>query len=158
MSSLNTPHKHSQCMVEKVCEPLDLITGWPSFVSNNLNQIFSAVVTDQTCTNGQKEFWTIPLYKIVSVLQYSWDVWCEQLSWGHSTASQLGWGQDSDRATPEGVFSSVHAILLLIYFCALGRCRCITQLLLSINWQTDKYNVRLSTFYLTLKALLVKGL
>ena len=32
--------KQSQCRVEKVCEPLDLITGWPSFGSNNLNQTF----------------------------------------------------------------------------------------------------------------------
>jgi hypothetical protein len=59
---------------------------------------------------------TIPLYKTVSVQEYSWDVWCELLSSGHATASQSGWGQDSDRATPEGVFSSVEAILLLIYF------------------------------------------
>ena len=62
--------------------------------------------------NGQEGFWT------VSVQQYSWDVWCELLSW----ASQSGWGQDSDCATSEGVFSSVEAILLLIYFCVLGRC------------------------------------
>lgn len=43
--------------------------------------------------------------------------------------------QDSDWATPEGVFSSVEAILLLIYFYALGRCPvAITHPLLSFSW------------------------
>ena len=72
--------------------------------------------------NGQEEFWTIPLHKTVSVQQCSCDVWCELLSRGHTTASQSVWGEDSDWATPEGLFSSVEAILLLIYFCVLGRC------------------------------------
>uniref|UniRef100_A0A8K9X728 Integrin subunit alpha 7 n=1 Tax=Oncorhynchus mykiss TaxID=8022 RepID=A0A8K9X728_ONCMY len=31
----------------------------------------------------QEEFWTIPLYKTVSIQQYSWDVWWEVLSSGH---------------------------------------------------------------------------
>ena len=112
MSLLNTPCKHSQCRVGKVCEP------WfnsCSFGSNNLNRSCGSDL------HGQDTFWTIRLYKTVSViLQYSWDVWCEPLSWGHDTASQSGWGQDSDWATPEGVLSSV--LLLLIYFCVMGRC------------------------------------
>lgn len=49
MFSLNITCKHSQSTVEKVCELLDLITGWPSFGSNYLNQTFP-VVGDQTCT------------------------------------------------------------------------------------------------------------
>lgn len=61
-------------------------------------------------------------YKTVSAQQYSWHDWCEWLSWAHATASESGWGRDSDRAIPEGGFSSVETILLLIYFYALGRC------------------------------------
>ena len=55
MSLLNTPCKHSQCRLEKICEPLDLITGWHSFGSNNLSQMFS-VVADQTCTMVRRNF------------------------------------------------------------------------------------------------------
>ena len=112
MSLLNTQCKLSQCRVEKVCEPLDLITGWPSFGSNILNQTFS-VVADQACTTVRRNFGPFLFTKL---LKFSWDVWCELLSWCHTTASQSGWGQDSDWATPECVFSSVEAILLLIYF------------------------------------------
>ena len=49
MFLLNTTWKHSQCRMEKVCKSLDLITGWPSFGSNNLNQTFP-VVAYQPCT------------------------------------------------------------------------------------------------------------
>ena len=69
MCLLNTPCKHSQCRVEKVCEPLDLITGWPSFGSNNL--VFCSCGLD--LHNGQEESLTIPPCKNVSVQQYSWD-------------------------------------------------------------------------------------
>ena len=120
MSLLNTVCKLSQCRVEKICEPLDLITGWPSFSSNKLNQMFSVVV-DQTCTMVRRNFRPFiftKLFQFSNVLGMS-GVNC---SGGHATASQLGWGQDSDWPTPEGVFSSVEAILLLIYFCVLGRC------------------------------------
>ena len=55
MSLLNSPCKHLECRLGKVCEPLDLITGWPSFGSNNLNQTFS-VVADQTCTTFRRNF------------------------------------------------------------------------------------------------------
>ena len=117
MCLLNTTCEHSQCRVEKVCESLDLITGWPSFGNNNLNQKFP-VVADQICTTFRGEFWTILVYKTVSDQQYSWDVWCESLPWGHVTAFKSVWGQDSDRAAPQGWFSSV-IVHLLLY---LGRC------------------------------------
>ena len=75
MSLLNTPCKHSQCRVKKVCEPLDLITGWPSFGSNNIS-----CSCKSDLHNSREEFRTIPLYKYFSVQQYSWDVWWEKLS------------------------------------------------------------------------------
>ena len=48
MSLLNTLCKHSQCRVEKVCEPLALLC-------NNLNQTFS-VVADHTCPTVRRNF------------------------------------------------------------------------------------------------------
>lgn len=39
----------------KVCEHLDLITGWPSFGINNLNQTFH-LDADQTCTTVKRNF------------------------------------------------------------------------------------------------------
>lgn len=51
--------------------------------------------------------------------------------------------QDSDWATP----ASVEAILLLIYFYALGRCPvAITHPLLSFSWPTDglKFSCKMS--------------
>ena len=89
---------------------------------------------DQTC---QGEFWTIPLHKTVSVQHYSWDVWCVLLSTScHSISNRV---EVRTLTGPlEDVFSSVEAILLLIYFCVLGLLSCcITQLLLSFNWRTD---------------------
>jgi hypothetical protein len=56
------------------------------------------------------------------------NVTTKYLSWGHAIASQLGWGQDSDWVTPEGIFSSVEAIL-----CFGSLSCCITQLLLSFK-------------------------
>lgn len=44
-----------KCRVEKVCEPLDLITGWPSFGINNLKQTFP-LVADQTWTEVRRNF------------------------------------------------------------------------------------------------------
>ena len=118
MYLFNTPGKHSKCRVEKVCEPLDLISGWPSFGNNNLNQTFS-VVADQTCTTVRRNFGPFTkLFQFSNILGMSG----VNYSRGLGTAYQSGWGQDSDWATPEGVFSSVEAILLLIYFCVLGRC------------------------------------
>ena len=83
--------------------------------------------------NGQEEFWTIPLYKTVSVQQYSWDVWCELLTWGHATASQLDWGQNSRRHI---FICWSHSVVDLLQCFGSLSC-CITQLLLSFNWGTE---------------------
>ena len=66
--------------------------------------------------NGQEEFWNISLYKTVSVQQLGCLVWIALLRLCHSISIRLR------SATPEGVFSSVEAILLMIYFSAWGRC------------------------------------
>lgn len=60
-------------------ETLDWITRWPSFGSNNLNQMFP-VVADQTCTTV-KEFWNVPLYKTFSsAIFFACPVWSAELS------------------------------------------------------------------------------
>ena len=50
-------HTHStfKMVVEKVSEPLELITGWPPVGSNNLNQALPVAV-DQTCTSLRRNF------------------------------------------------------------------------------------------------------
>ena len=105
----------------KVCEPLDLITGWPSFGSNNLNHT-SSVVADQTCTTVRRNFGPFlftKLFQLSNILEMS-GVNCSLEVMPQHLKS--GWGQDSDWATSEGVISYFDNILLLIYICVLGRC------------------------------------
>lgn len=120
MFLLNTTRKHPQCGMEKVCEPLDLITGWPSFGSNNLNQTFP--VADETCTMVRRNFRPFLCKKLLqfsnilgmSGKNRSLEVMTQNLNWVEV--------RTQDWATREGVFSSVEAIPFMIYFYALSRC------------------------------------
>lgn len=95
----------------KVCKPLHLVAGRPSFGSSNLNQMFP-VAADQTCTPVGRNFGT-HLCRILFNF-------CYILGMSSVNGSLEVTKQHLGRV--EGVFSSVEAILLLIYVCALGRC------------------------------------
>ena len=85
----------------KVCEPLDVITGWPSFGSKNLNQ---PVVVDQTCTTVRSSFGPFlftNLFQDINILGMS-GVNRSLIIKVMPQHLNRGWGQDSDWATPEG--------------------------------------------------------
>ena len=127
MSLLNTLRKHSQCRVGKVCEPLVLITGCPTFGRNNLNQKFS-VVADQTCTTVRRNFGPFLLTKL---FQFSNILGMSGVnrSRGHATASQI-------RVEVRIFFWWSHSVVdLLLCFGSLSWC--IIKLMLSFNWWTD---------------------
>ena len=91
MSLLKTLCKHSQCIVEKACELLDLITVWPSFGSNNLNPIFP-VVADQTCTTFKRNFGTFLFTNCFSsAIFLGCLVWTGLLRSCHSISSPKPW-------------------------------------------------------------------
>lgn len=123
--SLNTTCKHSQCRAEVVCKPFDLKTGLPSFGGNNLNQSFPVVPDEYWITvNTVLEYCIFRPFLFTKVFHFG-----NILGMSGATCSLVvmlqdlsGWGQDSNRATLEGVFSSVEAFRFLIYLCALGRC------------------------------------
>ena len=84
--------------------------------------------------NGREEFWTIPLYKTVSVQQYSWDVWCEQLSRScHSISIGLRPGLWLGHSRRRIFFCWSHSVVDLLLSFGLLFC-CITQLLLNFNF------------------------
>lgn len=121
MFLLNTTRKHPQCRMEKVCEPLELITRWPSFGSNNLNQTFP-VVADETCTIASRNFRPFLCKKLFQFSNIfgmpgknrSLEAMTQNLNWVEV--------RTQDCATREGVFSYVEAILFMIYFYALSHC------------------------------------
>ena len=91
------PHKQIPCiywtlnllntvLVEKVSEPLELITGQTSFGSKKLKRALW-VSADQTCRTFRRNcrlFCPTELFQLSYILRFF--VWCEQLS----TASLLG--------------------------------------------------------------------
>ena len=85
----------------KISEPLDLITGWTSFGSNNL-KLMLPVATDQTCTTFRRNFepfFLTELLQLSHILRMSG----VNSSGGNSTASQ---GLGSDWTIPKATFSS----------------------------------------------------
>ena len=138
MSLLNTVCKHSQCSVEKVCEPLDLITCWPSFGSNKLNQTFS-VVGDQTCTMVRRNIWPFiftKLFQFSNIIFLGCLVWTAVLMSCHSISIRLRSGLWLGHSKRHIFFCrSCSVVDLLLCFGPLSCC--ITQLLLSFNWRTD---------------------
>lgn len=88
-----------------------------SKIGKCLTLLLSAI-TSTKCFQMSVGIWTIHLNKVVSVQKY----FLGGLVWGHATASQLCWGQDSKWTTLEDMFSSAEVILLVTYVSALGHC------------------------------------
>lgn len=124
MSLLNTPCKHSQCRVGKVCEPLDLITG-----RNNLSQMFS-VVAEQTCTTVWRNFRPFlfaTLFQVSNILGMS-GVNCSL----EVMPQHLNWVEVGTLNGPI-FFCWSHSVVDL-FLCFGSLSGCIIQLLLSFNW------------------------
>lgn len=132
MFLLNTTCEHSSAGC-KVCGSLDLITGWPLFGSNNLNQNISC--SCRSDLHSQEESWTIAVDRTVfgSAGFLACLVWIAVLRSSHSIPTGL---RSGPWAAPKGVFTSVEAILLLTCFYALGCCLVASTVLASVGGQT----------------------
>lgn len=106
---LNAKCKHLQYSVDKVCEPLGLITGWASFCCNNLNQIRPAQQSGGILDHSSLQ------NCFSSAIFLGCLVWIALMRSCHSIA--IGLSQDSYWAIPEALFFfSFESILMLIYF------------------------------------------
>lgn len=128
-SVLNLLCQHSQSRVEKVCEPLNLITVWPCFGSSDLQQM-CPVIVDQTLTTVRRDFAPFAIAIFLWCL-----VWiallrsCQSISFG--LRSVLWRGRSRRR---------IFLLLKPIYSCALGHCPVAS---FSLSWASNGWQTTL---------------
>lgn len=84
--------------MEKVCRPLDLITGLRLLSNSNFNETFPGVAA-QSYTTVKRKF-----ENCSGSVIFLTNVWWESWPWRHATASQSSWGQDSGPARVQEVW------------------------------------------------------
>lgn len=113
--------------VEKVCEPSNLISVWPCFGSNNLQQM-CPVIVDQTHTTVRRDF--APFSSAIFLWCLMWIALLRSCqSFSLRLRSGLWHGHSRRR-----IFFRWSRFLLL---CFGSLSCCITQPQLSFRWQTD---------------------
>ena len=126
--------------VEKVCEPLDLITSWPSFGSNNLNQTFPVVADETASSTVRRNFGPFLFTKhfqssnILGMSGVNRSLCATAVSFG--VRSGLWPGYSRRRFFPFGW--SHAAVDLLLCFASFSSC--ITYPLLELQLVTDGLN------------------